>query len=78
MNAGIILATTGTTAVSSEFPSVAPKWLASATDAKSVAQSPKLERVPDHHKIEKGDLENIFTDFISFLNPNNIKKYFFS
>ena len=25
MNAGIILATTGTTAVSSEFPSVAPK-----------------------------------------------------
>jgi hypothetical protein len=50
--AGIILATKGTTAVISEFPSVVPIWLAKATDANNVAQSPKLESDPDHHKME--------------------------
>jgi hypothetical protein len=48
----LILATKGTTAVISEFPSVIPIWLAKATDANNVAQSPKLESDPDHHKME--------------------------
>ena len=62
-NAGIILAITGTTAVIPEFPLSDPSWLASATDAKSVAQSPKLESEPDHHKIENWDFENILILF---------------
>ena len=62
--AGMILATKGTTAVISEFPSVVPMWLAKATDANNVAQSPKLESEPDHHKMENCDFENIFIEFI--------------
>ena len=62
--AGIILAINGTTAVNSEFPSAVPIWLARATEANNVAQSPKLESEPDHHNIENCDLDNIFTEFI--------------
>ena len=61
--AGIILATTGTTAVISELPLSEPNLLASATDANKVAQSPKLDRDPDHHKIENWDFENILILF---------------
>ena len=61
--AGIIRATTGTTAVIPELPVSDPSWLASATEANSVAQSPKLDSDPDHHKIENWDLENILTLF---------------
>ena len=62
-NAGIILAITGTTAVIPELPFSEPSWLASATDANNVAQSPKLESDPDHHKIENCDFENILILF---------------
>ena len=51
-SAGIILAIKGTTAVSSEFPLSLPMKLAKATEAKSVAQSPKLDIEPDHHNNE--------------------------
>tara|TARA_B100000902_G_scaffold56633_1_gene63448 strand:+ start:4021 stop:4230 length:210 start_codon:yes stop_codon:yes gene_type:complete len=50
--AGIILAITGTTAVIPELPLSEPNWLARATDANSVAQSPKLDSDPDHQRIE--------------------------
>ena len=52
MSAGIILATIGITAVSSELPPSDPKELANATEANNVAQSPKLDKVPDHHRTE--------------------------
>jgi|TARA_X000001036_G_scaffold374368_1_gene362722 hypothetical protein len=50
--AGMIRATTGTTAVIPELPVSDPSWLARATEANNVAQSPKLDSDPDHHKIE--------------------------
>ena len=48
----MIRATTGTTAVIQELPVSDPSWLARATEANNVAQSPKLDSDPDHHKIE--------------------------
>ena len=62
-NAGIIRATTGTTAVMPELPLSEPSWLAKATEANNVAQSPKLDRDPDHHRIENWDFENILILF---------------